>query len=110
MRVCANTHPGGVLITHPGGARARADHDPCAHQPGPQYILLTPIAVPVQSGDVCSREVASHCKEGSPGDQESFTWYKDSEVILPINRHYWPSMDDIIVDEVDLFPTGPSRQ
>ncbi len=50
--VCVRAHTWGarkrVLITHPGGTQARADHDPCAHRPGPQHILLTRIAVPVQ--------------------------------------------------------------
>ena len=45
VRVWTRKH---VLITHPGGTQARADHDPCAHRPGPQHILLTRIAVPVQ--------------------------------------------------------------
>ena len=48
VRVRANTHPGGARARAPGGTQARAHHDPCAHRPGLQHILLTRIAVPVQ--------------------------------------------------------------
>jgi hypothetical protein len=37
VRVWTRKH---VLITHPGGTQARADHDPCANRPGQQHILL----------------------------------------------------------------------